>query len=200
MTRIREGIQLSLPFAQESARPVFHYDEPGWDDRHVEAKVDALIADGFTLPPNRYPLLKDYNGATGQERRTGGGKWTVALLNKLVPLPTLCSICLSTRNLQNHNENYFRPCAARPLCKRCHFMLHRRFRAPHSWLTHAHQHHYEGAWFTRIAMEEITRDEARYLATLQDPIDAEQLMPRRYPPEGDWPVMSSRTSVTTETN
>lgn len=170
-------IQQSLPFDDApKSRPIFYYDKPGWDDRHIEAKVDVLIAQGYPIPENRYPLLKGYNGATGWERRQGGTKWKIAQQNRLVPYPTVCSVCGSTRNLQCHNENYFRPLNAKPVCSSCHRLLHRRFFDPNPWLAVSHDNQYEGAWFRNIALHPLSTEQARYLATLDDPIDVRQLM------------------------
>lgn len=169
-------LQIGLPLEDTRPRPAFHYDVPGWDDRLLEAKVDAIVRQGFRLPPNPYPLLKGYNGATGQERRNGGEKWKIAKLHKVVPWPTVCSVCLSRKNVQDHNENYFRPLYARPVCSHCHRLLHRRFFDPNPWLAVAHANQHEGAWFRKISLHPLTREQAQLLATFDNPIDVHQLM------------------------
>lgn len=154
---------------------MFYYDTPGWDDWIIEAKVIEAMRGGYDLPPSPYPLLRPCNGATGEVRRAGGRKFRIAQKLGLIPWPKLCSVCGSTHRLQSHNECYFRPLNARPICSRCHRLIHRRFYDPQSWLALRHEYAYPGAWFMKIALVELTEAQARYLATLDDPMDARQV-------------------------
>jgi hypothetical protein len=170
---IQTSLDLGLP---PPPAHKFFFDKPAWDDRAVEAEARALVESGREIiPPSRYPLLKSYNGATGQERRDGGNLWAVAMKRGMAPREPVCSVCTSRLHLQNHNENYFRPCNARPVCSGCHRLLHRRFYQPNPWLARVYEHRYEGAWFTKIALVELTREQSQYLATLDDPFDVRQL-------------------------
>ena len=169
--------QTTMVFMENLHPPVvFFYEKAGWNDRAVEQECAYLVRSGIEIiPPSRYPLLKGYNGATGQERRDGGDLWGVAVKRGMAPRATVCSICSSRLNLQSHNENYFRPCNARPVCSGCHRRLHRRFYDTNTWLAHVYKYRYEGAWFSRIGLSELTREQSQYLATLADPFDVTQL-------------------------
>jgi hypothetical protein len=168
--------QLLFPFGiGPPERPPFYYEAPDWDDRMIEEQVDRLVAKGFPVPVWNYPLPRPYNGATGYERRHNANKFYVARNAKLIPWGTHCSICMKRGSLGAHNENYFRPCNARPICRGCHMLLHKRFRHPGPWLAHARQHAFTGAWFTKMAVHELTRQQALYLASLADPFDVRQI-------------------------
>jgi len=172
-------VQGQLPLPQPPVdRPASYFDRPEWDDRAIEAEVDRLMLGGVRPPESRYPLLKSYNGATGQERRDGGNKWWIAVRYGLIPRAALtwCSVCLSKQNMQAHNENYFRPCNARPVCTACHRKLHRRFYDPNPWLAVVHANRYPGAWFTKLAISELSRDQSKFLATLDDSFDVRQIV------------------------
>jgi len=167
--RHRAGEQPMLDLGDKPVRPVGYWEADGWDDRAIEAEVLTAISAGHPIPVSRYPLLKGYNGATGQERRDGGSRYAIGRALGLIPWPKFCSICCSTRNVGAHNENYFRPCNARPICRSCHRLLHRRFYDPDPWLKRVNEHAYPGAWFAKIAMSELTREQALYLARCDDP-------------------------------
>src|SRR5690606_25506819 len=112
----------------------FYYDTPGWDDRYIEAKVDEALRGGCNVPNwDHYPLPRPYNGVTGQERRTLSTKFYIAREQGLIPWCRRCTICLSNERVGAHNELYLRPCNARPICSRCHRILHRRFYDPNPW-------------------------------------------------------------------
>jgi len=166
--------QPMLNLGDSPARPVGYWELPDWNDRAVDREVRAAIRAGHPIPINRYPLLKSYNGATGQERRDGGTRYAIGRKLGLIPWPKFCSVCCSTKFVGAHNENYFRPCSAMPVCRSCHRLLHRRFYDPAPWLTRVERQAHPGAWFTKISMVELTRAQSLRLAKQNDPFDASQ--------------------------
>lgn len=135
---------------------MWHWQQPGWDDQLVERMVDDAIAQGRVTPPEWvWPLTKPYNGASGEQRVLGWQKVKVAMTMRLMPWPKQCSICLvSGKGMQYHNENYFRPLQAKPICPGCHRTLHRRYREPRPWRMLVARCNYEGAWFADLPMVE----------------------------------------------
>ena len=164
-----------LDLGDKPVRPIGYWEKAGWDDRAADAKVRAAILAGHPIPVSRYPLLKSYNGATGQERRDGGNRYTIGRELGLIPWPKFCSVCCSTRFVGAHNEIYARPCSAMPVCRSCHRLIHRRFYDPLPWLARAYQHAYPGAWFSKIAISELTREQMLWLSKQNDPFDVSQL-------------------------
>lgn len=143
--------------AQRDPRGVsWHWEDPSFDDLAVEAKVISLVAKGkATWPLWRWPVRDHwYNGASPQRRIIGWQKVWLACRLELIPYPRTCSICLSTDHAQYHNENYFRPLQAKPICPGCHRKLHRRFHDPEPWsaLIALHSENYPGAWFADLPM------------------------------------------------
>lgn len=75
--------------------------------------------------------------------------------------PDTCSICefsspteLNGRGyIYLHLEDYRRPLAPLPVCKRCHPILHARFRDPEPWLRILRQNWQAGRWFTLLTMD-----------------------------------------------
>lgn len=167
--------QPKLDLGDKPVRPVGYWEKVGWDDRAVDAQARAAISAGHPMPVSRYPLLRPYNGATGQERRDNGNRYIIGRELGLIPWGKFCSICCSTRFVGAHNENYFRPCSAMPICRSCHRLIHRRFYDPSPWLARAHEHAYEGAWFTIISLTELSRDQSLWLSRQGNPFDVRQL-------------------------
>jgi hypothetical protein len=139
----------------------------GFDDLAVLAKVVKAVRDGDRLPRWGWPLPGSYNGATGSERVLGWQYLSVAQRRGWVDYPSSCSLCASTQRLHMHTENYFRPLIVAPVCQRCHFCLHRRFRHAASW--HKLLAAVPITWAHKLSMQELTRDEAQYLAILPRP-------------------------------
>lgn len=74
--------------------------------------------------------------------------------------PRCCSICGTTSGLHRHAELYGRPMLAKPICRSCHFYVHRRFARPDEWTTYLARH--EGiAWIVRLRLQELTVSEAK---------------------------------------
>lgn len=164
-------LPLDLP---EPEAPRFHYDAEDWDDRKIEQIVRTRYLGGMQKPKWRYKVPRDYNGADGLLRIDG---WTVqwgAVRMGLIPTPMQCSVCQTRQGrMQYHNENYYRPAAAKPVCPSCHQKLHKRFDDPKMWKAHADQCAYEGAWFLSIATKrELTQEEAFWLAKRDQPWNA----------------------------
>lgn len=177
---IRSPTLMPLPIIP----PKFHYDAEDWDDRQIEAMVNYRFAGGsLGRPVWRYDVPRTYNGADGQLRITGWQVMWGAVKSGMVPGPKVCSVCLREGRHQYHNENYYRPANARPICRSCHQLVHQRFEKKDIWRAHVERHAYEGAWFVNIATRrELTQQEAWYLASLPDPLNARQLRYRKVNP------------------
>lgn len=79
--------------------------------------------------------LKSYNGFTPAERRTGGRAVSKALADGRLSYADACSVCARTLTAphQFHSETYHEPLSAYPVCRRCHYAIHIRFRRPQYW-------------------------------------------------------------------
>ena len=75
---------------------------------------------------SRWPLLKPYNGFSGEERRRGGQLAVWLLVAGCVALPAQCDICARREPLQLHNETYYHVGRTPSLCSRCHKSIHLR--------------------------------------------------------------------------
>lgn len=89
-------------------------------------RPDAPTRYGVT----RYPLLKSYNGFSGEERRRGGYLALWLLAAGCVSLPERCDICARREPLQLHNETYYHVGRTPALCRPCHRAIHLR---PWQW-------------------------------------------------------------------
>ena len=79
---------------------------------------------------SRWPLLKDFNGFTGVERRRGGQLAGWLLAAGCITMPTLCEVCGSRGPLSLHGECYYDVTRDPALCRSCHRALHLR---PYHW-------------------------------------------------------------------
>lgn len=74
--------------------------------------------------------------------------------------PTVCCVTGFTKPedpkgagyMFTHLEDYRNPLAWIPMSKRAHYVLHRRFVDPHSWLRLVAKHYVHGAWFTLLTL------------------------------------------------
>lgn len=115
-------------------------------DSHSSFDFDAYIA---ALPrhnleppmPNaprryqvsRYPLLRAYNGFTGEERRRGGQLIGWLQAARCLPRPSRCDICGRTGRTAYHSEHYYSACHPVMICNGCHMAIHRRQFAWDQW-------------------------------------------------------------------
>ena len=144
--------QLQLDLFPDERRKLWYWLAEEWCDLKIEQLVDAAIASGSATPPEwKWPIPGAYNGADGKMRVTGWQKVKVAISLGLVPPPNVCSICLRSPAGQMHNEDYFRPLQAKPICFSCHRTLHGRFKNPVRWERLAQRNAHEEAWFLKIA-------------------------------------------------
>jgi len=108
----------------------------------IDAYIAALPRRVLTAPrPNaptryqvwNYPLLKDYQGFTGTERRRAGqlGHWLLAA--GCLTLPSTCDICGRPGPLGQHGENYYDVPSDPALCRACHRAIHLRFWQWDAW-------------------------------------------------------------------
>jgi hypothetical protein len=101
----------------------------------IDEYLDALPVQPLSPPrPNaptryqvsRWPLLKPYNGFSGEERRRGGQLAVWLLAAGCVALPAQCDVCARREPLQLHNETYYHVGRTPALCRRCHRAIHLR--------------------------------------------------------------------------
>lgn len=131
--------------------PLWYWERSSFDDQMLERLVDANIASGQIVRPDwKWKLPKTYNGFSGEERVRGWQKVKVAIALGLIPKPEMCSICLRSPAGQMHSEDYSRPLLAKPICPRCHRILHRRFKSPEIWSGLVFRYSYDGAWFSAL--------------------------------------------------
>lgn len=104
-------------------------------DTGIGEYLDALPVQLLSAPrPNaptryqvsRWPLLKPYNGFSGEERRRGGQLAVWLLAAGCVALPAQCDVCASREPLQLHNETYYHVGRTPAICARCHKAIHLR--------------------------------------------------------------------------
>ena len=140
-------------------------------DQIIEAQVDAAITNGYPIPRWGWPTPRPYNGATGEERILGWGKVQIAKRMGLLVLSTICSVCASTPAQGSHTEIYHRCMTTKPVCKSCHFTIHRRFNDPNKWLGRIAVLP-AAKWVHAIPLIELTRSEALQVAKAADIFDA----------------------------
>ena len=132
----------------------------------VELKVNDVIANGVRLPRWGWKVPGSYNGASGRERIVGWQKIILACRAGWLAWPSICSICDRNINIHYHVENYLRPIYARPVCRPCHYRLHRRFVEPEPWQLLACRH---GGWAATISTAELDRPTLCRLAQKANP-------------------------------
>lgn len=140
-------------------------------DQVIEAQVDVAISDGYPLPRWGWPTPRTYNGATGEERVRGWQKVQIGKRLGLLTLSPTCDVCASQSAQGSHTCIYFRPMTTKPVCKSCHFAIHRRFSDPDKWLERL-AHLPAARWVHAIPLVELTRTEALEIAKAFDVFDA----------------------------
>jgi hypothetical protein len=148
---------------QQLSRPAFR-------DLEIEWEVERAVRQGARLPHWGWPVPGPYNGATGQERIVSWQKLRIACAQGWLKEPDQCSICTTRQKpIHYHAENYLRGLFVQPICRTCHFILHRRFAQPDPWLALIDRHGCTDGWPGRIAMQELRRDQALQMAERADP-------------------------------
>ena len=110
----------------------------------------------------KYPYtLPSYNGFDHDARVTVNPLQRQLLKSGAIQPATVCSICgfsdLSDPRgrgyIYLHLEDYERPDAILPACKKCHPALHARFKDPERWLRVLDRNWQPGRWFTLITFD-----------------------------------------------
>jgi len=140
-------------------------------DLEIEAQVDAAIRSGASLPRWGWPTPRSYNGATGEERIRGWQKVQIARRTGLLDLSPICSICAAKKAQGSHTELYQRCMTTKPVCRSCHFHIHRRFRDPDGWMARIAVLPV-AQWVHALRTVELSRDQAMRIAEASDVFDA----------------------------
>ena len=140
-------------------------------DRIIEAQVDAAIMEGFPLPRWGWKVPRPYNGSTGPERIAGWQKVVVARRIGLLANDEPCGVCGTSDAPQRHGEIYARPLTAQPICRSCHYHVHRRFREPEQWQERLSTMP-AAQWAHALPLVELTRVEALQIAEAVDVFEA----------------------------
>lgn len=134
--RLQKRDERTLAISPEAPhlRRMWHWKQSNWDSPAAERAVEqAAAAKRVCYRSWRWPPLKTYRGFSSEERIRGWQKVWAARELGILPAPTRCSICLSACAGQYHSEDYSRPLDAKPVCRRCHIILHQRFQRPQIW-------------------------------------------------------------------
>jgi hypothetical protein len=104
-------------------------------DEYLAALPVRAISAPQVRVPKRYqtsnwPLLKHFNGFSGEERRRGGQLAGWLLTAGCITMPAQCDICGSPGPLGLHGEVYYDVTRDPVLCAKCHRSLHLR---PWQW-------------------------------------------------------------------
>jgi hypothetical protein len=136
-------------------------------DLLIEQAVDDAIAHGAFVPRWGWPTPRSYNGATGAERIRGWQKVAVARSMGLLSHNAECEICRDNQSAGSHTEIYVRPMTTKPVCRSCHFKIHRRFRDPDRWSEFLSQMP-AADWVHSLLTKELSRVEALEIAEAPD--------------------------------
>jgi hypothetical protein len=139
------------------------------EDVRRQREVEDAIRHGAYVPRWGWAVPRSYNGYTGADRIRGWQIVRVAQRMGLLDRPRACSVCGRTSHLHHHSELYGRPLLAQPICKSCHFHLHRRFPQPDEWRAFVARHQ-DCQWIARIALAELTQAEVRALERQFNPL------------------------------
>jgi len=107
----------------------------------IDAYIETLPSYRLREPrwvPTRYqesqwPLLRDYNGFSGTERRRGGQLIGWLQAAGCLPRPSRCDICKSRTKVAFHSESYYHVLRPATLCNACHMAAHKRHFAWDAW-------------------------------------------------------------------
>ncbi len=136
---------------------MWHWEQSCWNADEALARVETAVATGqFKYPQWRYPMLKPYRGFSGAQRIAGWQHVWVARAMGLLPSPAICSVCLRACQGQYHCEDYSSPLDAKPVCRSCHQIIHRRFHSRPRWADHLKQFGRPRAWFMNLCEDDTT--------------------------------------------
>lgn len=107
----------------------------------IDAYIDALPSHRLRQPlrvplayqESPWPLLRSYNGFTGEERRRGGQLIGWLQTAGCLPRPSRCDVCRSRERVNFHSESYYHVLRPASLCNACHMALHKRHFAWDAW-------------------------------------------------------------------
>ena len=133
----------------------------------IEREVEQAIAEGAFVPRWGWPTPRPYNGATGEERIVGWQKVAVARSLRLITRTGACTVCGAPAGGMRHSEIYARPLTAQPICRSCHFKVHRRFKDPERWIAFIEAVP-AADWVYCLLTRELTRSEMLEIAKEPD--------------------------------
>lgn len=106
-------------------------------DAYIDALPSYLLRDPLRVPltyrESPWPLLRAYNGFTGEERRRGGQLIGWLQMAGSLPRPSRCDICRSREKVAFHSESYYHVLRPASLCNPCHMATHKRHFAWDAW-------------------------------------------------------------------
>lgn len=140
-------------------------------DLLLEQEVDRAIAGGAFVPRWGWPTPRAYNGATGEERIAGWRKVAVARNLGLLPRAGKCEVCCVNEANGSHSEIYHRCMTTKPICRSCHFKVHRRFKDPDRWLAFIVTVP-AADWAYAVLTRELSRSEMLEVAQERDVFEA----------------------------
>ncbi|KWV91736.1 hypothetical protein [Erythrobacter sp. YT30] len=144
-------------------------------DLLIERKVDHAIEGGERVPRWGWPTPRSYNGATGEERIAGWKKVAVARNLDLLPRSVKCEVCRVRDANGSHTEIYHRCMTTKPICRSCHFKVHKRFQKPERWLAFIETMP-AADWVYALLTRELSRAEMLKVARAPDVFAALQMM------------------------
>lgn len=144
------------------------FEAPVPPDIVIERAVDEIIQAGHPLPRWGWPVPGPYNGATGLERVGAWQKVRIAERCGLLDRPRDCCLCRKEDAAHRHAEIYHRPLTSQPVCRSCHFHIHRRFARPDDWCELLQRHPDAQPWVKALRITELSRSEALRIAQRPD--------------------------------
>ena len=141
------------------------------EDVLIRRRVDAAIRAGFPLPRWGWKTPAPYQGASGAERVRAWQKVMVAEQLGLMPPRERCSGCGEAAD-HFHHEIYLRELSCQPVCRSCHYHVHKRFARPQHWLLFLNERVEPQSWFWAFSLAPISRQDAIEIASEADLVSA----------------------------
>lgn len=148
------------------------FDDDVPPDILIKQAVDRAILAGLALPRWGWPVPRAYNGFLGAERIAGWQRLRIAERLGLIAFGPQCAICKEAIASQKHVEIYSRWATVIPVCRSCHFHIHRRFVDPSGWQNLLHRCRTEIRWANALGTTELSRAEADIIAEKPDVLAA----------------------------